>query len=368
MQKVSHATHLTNQKNDNLNLHWDLFHDRFLTDEQLESVWEASCPIQFGGQPTRVLCSADQLLHTCEHGARYDYAPPFRWLADACQIVRKLGADLDWARCMRLAQQHRMLLPVRQTLQYLSKELDLNLPAGARLLDKQRVSLSSRLTQNLLARRQPGVHPFVRSLPRNVLAYWGMRGTRPGIGLGEFLCLVNDLDMSPSASIRHFARLTVAVTWARWRHSVKTALDRISARPRSIISMASAGPEQFEGGYAAEIYKGQVFRWTIRVLLEPADYAVVIDLLPARDWPPGSLTIIFNRSTVVCDGADKSAIRFGLSKAMFVDHCEQRLVLRCQPWSAATGDPRHLGLPIINVQFAKVLAAPHDSAQTAQSV
>jgi hypothetical protein len=64
MPAISHATHLANAENHNLDLHWDFFHERFLNEEQLDAFWTASCPIELGGQPTRVLCPADQLLHT----------------------------------------------------------------------------------------------------------------------------------------------------------------------------------------------------------------------------------------------------------------------------------------------------------------
>jgi hypothetical protein len=134
--------------------------------------------------------------------------------------------------------------------------------------------------------------------------------------------------------------------------------------------MASAGPEQLESVYAPEIWKSRVFRWTepvatIRVSLEPADYSAMLALMPLRDWTPADLTIVFNRSTVVCDRAETSTIQFRLSKAMFADHVEQRLVLRCQPWAEVAGDPRPLGFPIVSIQFAR-LAAEHRSAESAQ--
>jgi hypothetical protein len=65
------------------------------------------------------------------------------------------------------------------------------------------------------------------------------------------------------------------------------------------------------------------------------------------------LKVVLNRSVVTCGEAGAGAIRFQLSKDMFVDHREQRLVLQCEPWDAARDDPRHLGLPLVDARFLK---------------
>ena len=85
------------------------------------------------------------------------------------------------------------------------------------------------------------------------------------------------------------------------------------------------------------------------------DYSVTLALLPARDWTAANVTIVFNRTAVVCDRAEPSIIQFRLLKAMFADHVEQRLVLRCQPWSMAGSDLRPLGFPIVSIQFAAMM-------------
>ena len=248
MPQVSHATHLTGKDHSDLDLHWDIFHEHYLTDEQLETIWQASHPIQVGAQPTRVLCPADQLLHTCEHGLRYDETPPFRWLADAYYLVRTLGEEIDWERCGWLAKQHGLLLPVRQTLDYLQQYLDLEIPTAARTqLQKYRVSLRSRWDQRIVSRRQPGIHPFLQGLPKNLLAYGRLRRKRPGIGLGSFLCQVNDLEMSPTKCLLHFAKLSAAASRSRCHDRVESLYQRISGRSRYLFSMASATADQLEG-------------------------------------------------------------------------------------------------------------------------
>jgi hypothetical protein len=358
MRHVSHATHLVNGNGQDLDLHWDVFHDRFLADEQMEAIWEASRVIEVGGLATRILCPADQLLHICAHGARYDAAPPFRWLADACLVVRTLGADLDWARCARLARQHGLVLPVRQTLSYLERHLDLELPGDAALLERERVSLKGRFAQRLAARRPFGVHPFVQTLPANVFAYARLRRGRRGIGLGKFLCLVNDLEMSPAAALGYFARLSVVAAVTRWKNALRAAMERMKGRQLHVMTMASAGPDELEGAYPAECHRARAYRWTyprttIRLTLQPADYAVELNLVPARAWQWESLKVVLNRSVVTCGEAGTGAIRFRLSKDMFVDHREQRLVLQCEPWDAARNDPRQLGLPLVDARFLR---------------
>ena len=261
-------------------------------------------------------------------------------------------------------------MPVQQTLRYLRQHLQLDHPAGSETLLGARTSIGSRLTQRLVARRQPGAHPFVRGLARNTLAYSRLRRIRPNIGLGKFLCLVNDLDMPPAACFAHFARLSAVVARQRFEMWATSARARLKGRRRAVLSMALARPDQIEGLYATEYYDGRVFRWsepdaTIRLSLPAADYAVVLDLLPNREWPKGTVTIKLNRSPVVCNRLDSNAIHFVLTKEMFVAHREQRLVLRCTPWEAATGDPRRLGFPLIGVQFETIAMAP--AAQGEQS-
>lgn len=357
-RQVIHATHLTGKNGRDVDLHWDIFHARYLTDSQIESIWNASHTIEVGGEPTRVLCPIDQLVHICEHGVRYETTPPFRWLADTYRIVQKYGDELDWERGAQMAKEYGLLLQVRHTLEYLERHLQLDLPQGWHVFRSVTPSLSHRAAYRIVTRRQPGVHSFVRSLPNNMLAYRRFRKASGKLGLGEFHCLMNDLVTSPAPYFRHFAKLSLVATGARLRQHVGEALDRWAGRCRKLISMATVEEERLEGVYDVESCDGELFRWTypqvtIRVSIEPGEYTAELQLLPVRDWGQESMEFLFNRCKITIASATSKLIRFNVTPEMFIDHHEQRLVLRCSSLKT-TGDPRQLGFPLRHIQFEKL--------------
>lgn len=183
------------------------------------------------------------------------------------------------------------------------------------------------------------------------------------VKFGEFLCLVNLLDMSPRAAFILFGKMTAFSMRQRWLNRLHSLRDRLKGRRSGVLSMALTRPGQLEAFHTTEYYEGQIFRWsepdaTIRLALPAADYAVEIEMLSLRAWPEGAVTIKFNRSPVVCDKVESGALGFTLRKEMFVAHTEQRLVLHCPRWEAATRDPRRLGFPIIGIHFEEIAATP----------
>ncbi len=363
MRYVSHATHLTDGKNRDLDLHWSLFHDRYLTPAEVDVLWNASVPAEVGGVPTRVLCPADQLVHTCEHGARYDATPPFRWLADALQIVRGYGDAIDWQRCADIAHRHGVLLPVQQTLAYLQEHLQLDVPKAAwDSLRTRRVPLSNRLAHAIVSRRQFGIHPFWQSLPINLLGYARWRRTRSGFTMAEYLATVNDVGMPLGESLRHFTKLSYVAWSDRLRAWHEQRQSRRAEQPAQVIPLASAPAEMLSGFHPPELHDGRVFRWTypegtLHLALARGDYDVSIDLLPNRDLENCGLKILFNRTLLDCQTQANRSVRCRISSDMFVDYRQQRLVLGCARWDCGPHDPRHLGLPVLRMRLTKTIAA-----------
>lgn len=352
--EVTHACSFTRAGSADLDLHWDFFYERYSTHEQLDEIWDASRPAVVAGQATRVLCPADQLLHTCSHGARHCNFPPFRWLADAHRIVEQQGSEIDWERCQRLAQEHGDVLRVRRTLQYLERHLDLPLPPAAKTLFRRRAALSERAAHFVHARRWPGVHPFWQRLPCNLLAYHQFRRTGRDIRFGEYLALLNNIDRPLHETLRHFAQLSVAAARARVTAAWNSAVHLWHGRPNSILPVAAISPLAFEGCYECELYEGAVFRWTqpaatVRLALPPGDYRVELRLLPARDLCVTPPALQFNRSRVAFDVVGKHCVRFQLTRDMFVDFRQQRLVLNMPAAAGAVNDPRQLGLALVSI-------------------
>ena len=54
--------------------------------------------------------------------------PPIRWIADAMAIMGESAEEIDWARLMQKAQKHRIIMPVKDALEYLKKRFNAPVP------------------------------------------------------------------------------------------------------------------------------------------------------------------------------------------------------------------------------------------------
>jgi hypothetical protein len=95
---------------------------------------------------------------------------PIRWVADAMVILRT-SPELDWRRLVAQARQRRIVLPLRESLQYLRNLLNAPLPAGAM---EQLASLPVRLVERMEYRariRPPGKLGFLPEACLRHMAY-----------------------------------------------------------------------------------------------------------------------------------------------------------------------------------------------------
>ena len=140
----THACSFRNPRGLEMDLHWhalytSLFH---LADEDF---WQSAVEIGIHEVPTLAMNPTDQLFHVCVHGACWNYVPPIRWVADAAKILEKTP-EIDWNRMQFLAEKHRLILPLRDTLKYLKDLLDA--PVSSDLLgalNKYSISKAQRL-------------------------------------------------------------------------------------------------------------------------------------------------------------------------------------------------------------------------------
>lgn len=113
--------------NQNLDLHWRVLWEgrQGLGDDEF---WAGNISTEIEGVPTHSLNSADQLLHVCVHGAKWNDTSSLRWIADAMMIIRSQKLKIDWARLVRQAQKRHLTLPMRDTLSYLDNLLGAGIP------------------------------------------------------------------------------------------------------------------------------------------------------------------------------------------------------------------------------------------------
>ena len=124
---IVHSTPFEDNGGRQVDLHWHLFWECFNA-KQDDDYWKNAVPIKIGGVQTSTLSSTDQLLHTCWHGARWNEVPPIRWVADAMAILGKSAGEIDWTSLFKKSLRHRIVLPVKDSLEYLKKTFDVPVP------------------------------------------------------------------------------------------------------------------------------------------------------------------------------------------------------------------------------------------------
>jgi hypothetical protein len=95
-------------------------------DRSWDDFWSASTPTTIGTAPVRLPDAAELLVHVCVHGARRHDDSSLQWVADATTILST--ATVDWDRLVRHAQQRRAVIPLRETLRYVSSLFAVDVP------------------------------------------------------------------------------------------------------------------------------------------------------------------------------------------------------------------------------------------------
>jgi len=124
---IVHSTPFEDGGGRQMDLHWHLFWECFNASVD-DDYWEQAIPIQIRGVQTLALSPTDQLLHTCWHGARWNEVPPIRWVADAMSILGASAGDIQWESLAKKAQRHRIVLPVKDSLEYLKNKFGAPVP------------------------------------------------------------------------------------------------------------------------------------------------------------------------------------------------------------------------------------------------
>ena len=124
---IIHSTPFEDDGGRQLDLHWHLFWECFNANDD-DEYWKNAVPVQIGGMQTLALNPTDQLLHTCWHGARWNEVPPIRWIADAMAILAASSAQIEWPSLLKKARRHRIVMPIKDSLQYLKSTFDAAVP------------------------------------------------------------------------------------------------------------------------------------------------------------------------------------------------------------------------------------------------
>ncbi|HEX9000296.1 MAG TPA: nucleotidyltransferase family protein [Blastocatellia bacterium] len=125
---LMHACCFADRDGYEADLHWSLFFERRHRQAD-DEFWTNAQPIEFEGVPTLMLDATDQLFHVCVHGAEWNAMPPCRWVADALMIVRR-APQIEWQRMAAHAERLRLVPALRDTLAYLQRAFQVEVPAS----------------------------------------------------------------------------------------------------------------------------------------------------------------------------------------------------------------------------------------------
>jgi hypothetical protein len=126
---VSYSHGFRNAAGQECDLHWHLLSQgRRLTDDA--PFWKDADGVEIHGAAGFALNPTDLLMHVCVHGARWNTTPPIRWVADAMTVLNNTSAVIDWDRLMLQADRLRLILPLRDTLNYLKTHFDATIDEG----------------------------------------------------------------------------------------------------------------------------------------------------------------------------------------------------------------------------------------------
>ena len=172
-------------QNRELDLHWQVLHNSRQPDAD-DEFWAAMRSAECRGLPVKVLDPADQLLHVIAHGLRWNQVPPLRWVIDAVLILRQPETGLDVMRLVEQARRRRLVVPVRQALEYLKQCFDAPVPdAAMAALRRSPTSVLERWEARIEASDPAGHRPVERALLefQDATRRRTPLGKRPGWGI-----------------------------------------------------------------------------------------------------------------------------------------------------------------------------------------
>jgi hypothetical protein len=174
---MTHAHSFVDANGHEIDFHWHVLFECCYAGADRD-FWDGAVAVRVRDVEARALNPTDQLLHVCVHGAVRNVVPPFRWAADAMAILRTSEAEIDWDRLGAQAERRRLILPLRDTLDFLSRVLNAPIPvATLSRLHNMPVSWVERIEYQAVSEPPGPLH----TLPRTWTHYvrWE-RGTRDG--------------------------------------------------------------------------------------------------------------------------------------------------------------------------------------------
>jgi hypothetical protein len=358
--RVVHACCFGHPSGIELDLHVSPFHERPLTPSGFHTIAAAGERVLIGRRPALVPCPADQFLFTCAHGMRHADVAPFRWLVDACLLLRRHADRFDWERLRERTIIHRLALPVAATLRFLADDLKTPVPPDVlQWAAAPPASVLDRIEFTSVTSRPRATHVLWHNLLPKALLHRRLRRAGVRIPWRAFFPLVVFLG-PPFAP--HWAAAVRSAARDLRDGLVGLLLAPIRARRGQVVTLGGLTPDRLEGFHMPERWSdGTLFRWSSPKAVvvfdcQPGDYDAVLTLLPARAWSGDlehSLRLDLNGHALRILSGDGDRVRTVIDRDMFGPPGTQRMTIRCAAWGAATGDRRPLGISLATVELSR---------------
>jgi hypothetical protein len=206
------------------------------------ALWSAATPIDIRGQEMLAPAAHDLALHVLLHAYRSEWERVVRWVPDTVLILRNSGAAFDWDSFVRRVVTGRLVLPVREALEYVQTKFAAPVPesvtSGLHAVKPSRRELHK---HKVASGREPEAHRFLGQWPR-LRTHWA----RVTVNYPRALALRSaPAFLRARMNVEHLSTLPIVVAARRIR--------KAGARRKAIApsSTGSSGSGQL-GDHASE--------------------------------------------------------------------------------------------------------------------
>jgi hypothetical protein len=114
-----------------LEIHWSLFDSPYYQQMPMDWFWESAQEVDTPSGQLRILGSEAQIMHLCGHiTLHHAQEPNLLWMHDLALFIHTHMVVLDWGLLLEKTQEFHLVLSVRSTLDHLSTQWQVPIPAA----------------------------------------------------------------------------------------------------------------------------------------------------------------------------------------------------------------------------------------------
>jgi len=114
-----HASHFFQDKNANIDVHWNIFTEYSQNRASSIFAWDGAIDFEWDGIATKRLNPTHDFFVVLVSGRNFENIPPIRWVADCVMILKNTNGVLDWNEFIRLSKDFSFKPFIQKALPYL---------------------------------------------------------------------------------------------------------------------------------------------------------------------------------------------------------------------------------------------------------